>query len=48
MIALRPFGSTASGTAATSAGFASFATVLVSMVLMVSAGLPASAHDLTK
>ena len=47
MIALRPFGSTASGTAASSAGFASFATVLVSMVPMVSASLP-SAHDLTK
>jgi hypothetical protein len=48
MIAKRPSGSTASGTAATSVGSAPFATVFVSMVLMVSAGLPTSAHDLTK
>jgi hypothetical protein len=48
MIALRPFGSTASGTAATSAGSAPLATVLTLMPPMVSAGLPSSAHVLTK
>lgn len=47
MIALRPFGSTAKGTAASSAGLAPFATVLVTMVPRVSASLP-STQDLMK